>query len=184
MPSRLASRMRRVLQIVAALILLATFAGCVRQTTDGATTTFRYETWVPPSVLLAGIAAAPLGWQLRKRSARFGWGLVIAGPLAAFVLAPSLFRDRVTLADDGFHVRTGLWGLSAVHDVKFDEVRTLRIISETTTNRRGRKTNYFFLCEMKHGGSVKVPVNNEVSKAAAEPILRRVAARRIPIINE
>ena len=69
-----------------------------------------------------------------------------------------MLRDRVVVDDAGFHSRTGVWGLSAVHDVAYNDVQTVRVISETTRTRRGgKRTNDYFLCEMKAGNAVKFP---------------------------
>src|SRR5262249_27431870 len=91
---------------------------------------------------------------------------------------------RVTVTDNGFHVRTGLWGLTAVHEVPFNNLRVLRLTSETTTSKGVPTTKYYFVCDMKNGETVRVPVVNEVTKAAAETILRRVAAYGVPIEGE
>ena len=166
-------------------LLLFACAGCVRESTEGATSVFQYELWVPVSVLLAGIAAAPAGLAVRMRSARLGWVLLIGGPLAAVMFAPSLYRDQVTVSDEGFHVRTGIWGLTAVHDVRFAEVSSLSITAEETVGRRGRKkTTHYFVCDLKQGGQVKVPINNGVTEAAAKSILEHAAGHEIPILNE
>jgi hypothetical protein len=163
-------------------ILLVILGGCVQETTDGATQTFTYEWWVPLSVLLAGIVAAPAGWVLRNSSERLGWALLILAPIAAIFFAPSLFRDRAMVDDSGFSVRTGIWGLTAVHEVKFDDLKQVRLISEEVTGRRGAKhTNFYLLCERKDGTSAKVPLNNTVSEAAAPHFVQRLADHGIPI---
>jgi hypothetical protein len=38
--------------------------GCVKDSSDGDKHTFTYETWVPASLLLGGLVAAPAGWKL------------------------------------------------------------------------------------------------------------------------
>ncbi|HEY1784917.1 MAG TPA: hypothetical protein VGG30_05180, partial [Pirellulales bacterium] len=133
-------------------ILLAVVGGCVQESTDGATQTFSYELWLPVCVLLGGIVAAPAGWYLREYSGRLGWALLIGGPIAAIFFAPSLFRDRAIIDDAGFSLRTGIWGLTAVHEVKFDDIKVVRVTAEEVTGRRGRKeTKVYMICERKDG---------------------------------
>src|SRR4051812_31968397 len=98
------------------ILLVATFlltiGGCVQESQVAGERIFQYETWVPLSVLLAGLVAIPMGLGVRKKNNWLGWTIVVAGPIAAIVFAPSLFRDRVTVSNERFHVRTGIWGLT------------------------------------------------------------------------
>jgi hypothetical protein len=152
---------RRLLPCLLAVILVAGIGGCVRETTEGSARVFTYEAWVPLSVLLGGIVAAPAGWFLRGASARFGWALLVMGPVAAVFFAPSLFRDRAAVDDNLFTLRSGIWGLTAVHEVEIDDLKQIRIISEVSRGRRGSKrTNYYLLCERNDGTTAKVPMNN------------------------
>jgi hypothetical protein len=176
---------RKPLHCFVVAILLLFVSGCVHENTDGATQTFAYELWVPLSVLLAGLVAAPAGWFLRETSSRFGWGLLIIGPVAAIFFAPSLFRDRAVVDDTAMSLRTGIWGLTSVHDVKYDDLKQIRIISEEVSGRRGSKrTNYYLLCERNDGTTAKVPVNNKVAQAAAPHFLQKASDRGIPIVDE
>ncbi len=176
---------RRALRTAIAVISILMLSGCVQHIENGKNETFQYEFWVPLVALLAGIVATPVGWILRNRAGRFAWALLIGGPLAAFLLAPSLYCDQVRVTDDSIHVQTGIWGMTAVHDVKLDDVQTLKIISETSTTRRGgKRTNYFFLCERKSGDPVKFPMNNAVARAAASAMLERVTERGIPVVDQ
>lgn len=166
-------------------ILVLSLTGCVQESSDGAGRIFTYQLWVPLSVLLVGVAGGVGGWFLREQSARIGWGLLIMGPLAAVFFAPSLLRDRAVVNDNKFSVRTGIWGLTAVHEVKLANLKQVRIISEQVRGRRGSKrTNYYLLCEGSDGATSKVPVNNAVSEAAAPHFLKRVADLGIPILDE
>ena len=164
---------------------VALLAGCVHQESSGSTATFRYEYWVPLVTFLGGAVAAPLGWVLRQRSTRLGWTFLIGGPIAALGFAPSLLGEKVVVDAEHFHVQTGVWGMTSVHDVKFANLQSVKLTSEVSTGRRGRKsTNYFFLCEMKSGATIKVPMNNKVAEAAAAPIVMQVMAHGIPIVDE
>jgi hypothetical protein len=176
-------RLRRALRTMIFAIPALLLAGCVQQTSNGSEITFRYELWVTLGVLLLGIVAVPAGWFLRKLSARFGWALLILGPIATLLIAPSMFGDRVVVDDEGFRVRVGIWSTTAVHDVKFDDLSMLKITAEVTRGRR-KQTHLYFVCERKSGGAAKVPMNGELTKAAAHMIFERVHVRGIPIVDE
>jgi hypothetical protein len=158
--------------------------GCVQESNSNGERVYQYELWVPLTVLVVGLAAIPIGLWLRKWTARLGWGLVVAGPVAALFFAPSLFRDRVVVSRERFHVQTGIWGLTAVHSLEFADIKEIRITAETTTSRGGKRTNYFLNCDKKSGGSNKVSVNNAVTDAAATAILQEAQAHGIPIRDE
>ena len=179
--SRLRILERHGWRTVLVLGLLISVAGCVRETNVNGELVYQYELWVPLAAILAGLIATPIGWLLRERSVRFGWGLVVIGPIATAVVAPSLFQDRVAVSEQGFHIRTGIWGLTSVHSVQFDDVKEIRISAETTLGRRGRHTNYYLNCDHKSGGSSKVPINNAVCEAAAGAILMEAAVHEIPV---
>jgi len=166
--------------LIAVFVLFGT-SGCVRESSDGETLTVSYQLWVPVSVLLGGLVAAPIGWILHKKSIRFGRSLLILGPLAAVFFAPSLFRDRAVLDDESFSLRTGIWGMTAVHEIEFDELNQVTI-TEEERRRRGRKsTNTYRFCSRKDGTNAKIPLNNQVSKSAAPILLERLAKFGVPI---
>ena len=169
--------------IVAALILLT--SGCVDESVEGTTQTFTYELWVPLSVLVGGMVAGVAGWFLRDALGRFGWGLLIVGPILAVFFAPSLLLDRVVVSDTSFSQRTGIWGLTSVHDIAYDDLKMVRLTSEETRGRRGRKkTNYYLLCERKDGTEAKVPISNKVTETAAPYFLKRIAELGVPIVDQ
>jgi hypothetical protein len=181
-PWPMSSRSPRLLAII---LLAAATSGCVRQIEESGVRHFTYETWLPLVLLVGGIVAAPAGWHLRKSAGRIGWALLIGGPIAALMFAPSMYRDRVTVSADSFAMRTGIWGMSSVHDVNFADVNQMRLIVEESRGRRGRKKlNYYLISEKKDGTVDKAPVNNGVSEAAFPFILEAAAARGVPIVDE
>lgn len=95
-------------------------------------------------MLVGGVIAAVAGWFLREITARFGWALLVLGPLGAILGAPSFFRDRVVVDDSKFSMRSGIWGLTSTHEVVYADLQRVRATSEESVGRRGRrKTNYF-----------------------------------------
>ncbi len=178
-------RGRSALLATSAALCLFTCAGCVRESTENGASTFRYESWVPVCTFLGCLVAIPAGWIIRRRSKRYGWGLVVLGPLGMVFLAPSLLLDRVIVDRAGIHSRTGIWGMTAVHDLLYQDVKVVKIISESRTSRRGGKqTSSYLLCALKSGGSAKMPINNSVQQAAAPTILKHFEAAGVPIVDE
>lgn len=168
----------------AAGLLLAATTGCVRQTAEGGEDVFQYELWVPIALLAAGMAAAPVGWFWRRRSTRQGWALLVIGPVAALAFAPSLYLERTAVDGEGFHIRSGIWGSTAVYDLSFSQIRSLRFMSEERSTRRGKRTHYFLVCGLTSGGETKVPFNNDVKRAAVPMIVRRASERGISFVDE
>lgn len=166
-------------------LALLVSTGCVQESVDGSTHTFTYELWAPFSVLLGGLAMVPVGWIVRPRSARIGWILIILGTLGAVLMGPSMLRDRAVVDEQHFSLRTGIWGLTAVHDVPYDHLTRVRYIMEETRGRRGRKNqNYYLVCERNDGAPSKVPLGSPVAEAAAPQFLDHVIAHGIPVVDE
>ena len=136
-PKRSGVAGRRIGVCFIALVLLLSMGGCVKETTESTIQTFSYELWVPLSVLLVGILATAAGWKLRDTSARFGWGLVVMGPCAVFLFAPSLLREQVIVDDTGLYTRSGIWGLTAVRDVKYEDLQLVRFTFRAGPQRPG-----------------------------------------------
>ncbi|WP_442484867.1 hypothetical protein [Aeoliella sp. SH292] len=167
------------------LLLLGLASGCVEEKVDGTTHTFTYDWWIPTVMLLGGVLAIPIGLALRRTSSRFGWALIIGGPIAALGVAPSLFLDRSVVDDQHFSVRSGIWGMTAIHDVDYDQLAHVRYIVEESTGRRGRKNlDYYLVCTHRDGSSSKIPMGNPCAEAAAVEFLRRATALNIPIHDE
>lgn len=177
--------MARWSRVLLGASLLVLISGCVRESVDGDRQQFTYELWLSGLVLVGGIVAIPAGLALRKRIPRLGWSLLIGGPLAAFGFAPSLFFEKVTLNDKTLHVQSGIWGMTAIHSVSLDDLKSVRLIVEHSTGRKGRKVQkYYLMCDLKSGGSSKIPVNNNVTEAAAPHFIQRVRERGIPVYDQ
>jgi hypothetical protein len=151
-------------------LALLFLCGCTRQWQDGATTHFAFQIWLGLAVVAFGVVAIPIGFY--ARGGRGGWILLLGGLLSLVLVAPGLFIDHVEVSDDGFKLRTGFWLMPTVHDVKFSEVQSITLTSETTRGRRGRKSTTFYLqCGTTHGME-KVPVGTLMKEAVREIIDR------------
>jgi hypothetical protein len=176
--------MKRTTFLVLVGLLLACASGCVEESVDGVNRVYTYPLWLPLTVFLGGMVGGVAGWMLRNSISRLAWALLIGGPIAAILFAPSLLRDRAVVGADSFSLRSGIWGLTAVHEVKFADLTSVRIVAEEVRGRRGSKrTNYYLVCERKDGTSAKVPLNNSVSEAAAPALLERLNELDIPVVN-
>jgi hypothetical protein len=164
--------------------LLALLSGCIRQTVNGSETTSQYELWVPILMILGGLVLVPLGWVVRPKNSRFGWALLILGPVLALGFGPTFFTDKVTINDSSLHVRTGFWAAPTDVAVKFDDVRSLRLTSETRRTRRGgRTTNHYFNFDMKSGPSQKVQFDTKLMSAARDRVLAELEKRDVPVVD-
>jgi hypothetical protein len=174
------------------IVLALLVGGCVSRSTAGEEAWFHYRWWIPLGILVAGAAAIPLGLLVRKLafsegivgglSSRVGWTLLIAGPLAAFVFAPSFLFTSVTVTDNGFASRGGFFGMTAKKDVSFKGLRQIQIVEEATEGRYSRIIETLVF-DRNSGEPERFPLNNDVCIEAAKEIVKRAAAQRILIVD-
>ena len=171
-----------------ALLLLLGASGCVRENVEGETHTFAYELWVSLSLLLGGLAATAGGWLWKSKTesqSNYVWVLLIGGPIAALGFAPSLFLERSVVDNEKLTINSGIWGQTATHELKLDNLRQIRIISEESRGRRGRKrTSYYMMCDRKAGETAKVSINNDVTEAAAGEFIEQAIEHGVPVLDE
>jgi len=163
-----------------ALTLLA-FPGCVTERVDGDTTIFTFAWWLPLLILVGGVVSLFAGILLRQN--RFGWVLMIGGPIAAIFFAPSLWNDKVTLDHQHFTQRTGLWFAPRFQDVAFADLASIDLTSETRRTRRGRSTSYYMVCHRKSGEVAKVSINDLMKQGAFQKILAEASTYGI-VVND
>jgi hypothetical protein len=157
-------------------LTLLVFSGCVSQATDGSTIVFAFQWWVPLAGILITVAATVAGWFVKNVSERWGYGLLIMGPIMLVIMAPGLFLDRVTIDDEHFTLRTGFWFYPTVRDVRFSDVQRI----ELTSQRRRRSTDRDMHCRLRNGTVTRVPVGT-LMQYAADEILDRADQKGIPI---
>lgn len=163
-------------------LLVMTCCGCVERSTSGSVTTYYNALWATAACVLSGLAGGVAGWFLRAVSERLGWALMIGGVVLVIGVTPTVFFEKTTVRDDGFFVRSGLWGMSS-YDVKYVDTRNIDLTMEVTRGRRGsRNTHYYLVCEQKAGEAKKVPMGG-ACKEAAPLILAGASAHGIMINN-
>jgi hypothetical protein len=173
--------------ILFALLALGflTLGGCVSESVEGSTHVFTYELWISALLFIGGIAGTVIGWFVRRSSSRFGWGMIVVGPILSLAFAPSIYLDRAVVDDAHFSHRSGIWGLTSVHEVKFADIKQIRYIVEESRGRRGKKVlKYYFVCDKFEGDAEKFPINNDVAEAAAPIILEKAKERNITFIDQ
>src|SRR5688572_12914554 len=107
--------MRRRASLVALMSIGLLVAGCYERVARGQESIYRFAWWLGPLVIIAGIAAFPAGWFLRKLSAKWGFVLMFMAPFVLFFTAPAMYSDRVLIDDEHFEARFGFWFSPTVH---------------------------------------------------------------------
>jgi hypothetical protein len=171
---------RWLLRSALLLLCCTLLTGCVARSDSGTGTSFHYQWWLPVSVFAAGVVCVPIGMALWKKSGRLALGLVVAGPGAALVLAPSLLFENVFVDGRGCKIASGIWGMTANLEIEFDQVKSIRIAHEETGGRQSRLIEVLYF-EMKSGQIARFPPNNEVKTEAGKEIVACAARRGIPV---
>jgi hypothetical protein len=144
-------------------------AGCYDKVSENGGLTFSFQRWVPLLVVVGGLVALPVGIVLFVRKQRF-WGvcLAVAGPLAAGVIAPGLYLDKVVVNQDGFYSRHGFWWDPTIHQIRYDELTQIQVVVEEKTGGRGKTYSYYFDCSFKSGKPERVPLGDIMREALPE----------------
>ena len=138
----------RVVGATSLVALLLVLTGCVNESTNGDKTTFKFSLWVPLAVVAGSIVATAAGVVVRTRNKRFGYVLLIGGPLFLIFVAPGIFLDRVDIDRNQLTVRTGFWFLPNERQVK-----QIEVTAEKRRTRRGTRTDYKLVFHPTDGGT-------------------------------
>jgi hypothetical protein len=141
-----------------------------------------FATWVVVLAVLVGVLAVPLGWLIARRNRVAGYLILVASPIAAVVFAPMLASDRVAYDADHFEAHYGLWWSPSEFNIRFADLREIRIVSKESWNRGRKSTSYFLDCVMKTGETQQVSVGTLMQEVVDE-ILARARKRGVPVIN-
>lgn len=165
-----------------ACLLLCTCSGCTTESTDGDTTTFSYELWVPLTMIFGGAALTVAGFFLNSFSQRLSWTMMLLGLGGTLLMGPGMFLEYASVSPQEFNLRTGFWFYPTSHSVRFDNIAGIQVTSEETRGRRGRKSKEFYIvCGLKSGGQEKIPVGGLMKQGAAEQMLVTADSKQIPI---
>ena len=172
-------RLRLSVLVTVSLSLCA--GGCVERTVNGDEVGYGYSWWVPVVVLLVALVALPLGLVTRRRSARFGWGVMILAPILAIVVFPAMILDKVKVDSEHFEAHYGFWFAPSRPSVRFDDLRELRHVTYKERGRRGRmSTKHKLLCVHKDGHQETVALGDLLRRAEPD-IDERAQARGVAL---
>jgi hypothetical protein len=162
---------------VAGLALLTT-SGCYERVARGDQSVYQFAWWMGPAVIAGGILGVPAGWFLRRVNERWGFVLMVLGPVLLILVAPAMFSDRVVVDPDHFEARYGIWFRPSVHSIRFDDLREIRYVK--VKGARGR-TDYQLNCITKAGETRVVHAGDLVRNTVPE-ILARAKAKGVPVV--
>jgi hypothetical protein len=163
----------------AALALLAV-SGCYERVAHGEQSVYQFAWWLGPAVIAGGILGMPVGWFLRRVNERWGFVLMILGPVVLVMVAPAMYIDRVVVDGDHFEARYGMWFSPSVHSIKFDDLRQIRYVKVKGARER---TNYQLNCITKAGETRVVHAGDLVRNTVPE-ILARAKAKGLNVVVE
>lgn len=174
---------RRGMSLCLIALLAVVMTGCTQKeaaATGGVICS--YQWWVGPVGVLVGVAAIAWGWVNRSG----GWRNVmflVAATLATVSFSPFGFFDRAIVDKDHLETRWGFWCFPTTHHIRFDDVTGVRLISETNHSRRGRRTSYHLMFQLKSGQSEKVTADNSLMQEIADDLIAAIRQRPITFVD-
>ena len=164
------------------IAILFACAGCIQRTEHGDVSTYGFETWIMLATAVGGVVAAPVGWLLRKRSTRLGYGLLILGPLAVFFLVPVMWTDRVIVDSNHFERSSAMPG-SNNQSIRFDDVLAMHYHSAVERSGR-RSSRKYYLDVTRKDGPVQTITLGTLLQEAIKEILGRSVAHGIKVSED
>ncbi len=163
-------RTRRFGGAVVAALFCCVASGCVSQEVAGDQHVYSYQSWVGIVIVAAGLIAATAGWfivELSYVQKRIGYGLLVGGPVAVFLIAPGLFLDTVKVDANHFEVhRAALWSPGR-QSFRFADLRSIDVTERVSVGRRGRTTTTYYLeLVMKSGGRDSLRLDTLLEQAS------------------
>src|SRR5262249_39865778 len=130
--------MRRIcfLSLIALCLLTA---GCYVKETSGDQTTYTFAAWPGILIIVGALLVAPIGLLVRQINTAFGWGLVVAGPLAAVAIGPAFFNDQVIVDGNHFEGRVGFWFAPTRWNIAYGDIRAITVVEKV--EQRGTRTS-------------------------------------------
>ncbi len=155
------------------LVCVVALAGCGHESVRGETTTFAYDWWLGPLLVLLGLACLPAGYQLAREGKRLAAGLLIViGPGLTVVLAPGAFLNHVTVTPDHFEVRYGFWWARERHFVRFADLEDVRVVTHQQQGTRGKHVISNLHYTLRTGRTGIIPLNGDLRWEAAPLIVK------------
>jgi hypothetical protein len=180
MGRQFASRSARGAAVLVGALTLCVMSGCYEHALQGNASIYRFAWWLGPMLIAAGVLSVPAGWLLRQWNAKWGFVLMILGPILLVVVVPAMYSDYVVVDDEHFEARYGFWFSPTVHNVQFQELREIRYVA--VPGSRGR-TDYELRC-LSNTGQVSVVHAGDLVKNTVPEILARARARGVSVASQ
>lgn len=174
--------MRRMLPVI---VLLMLFSGCtVVHTTEGETSSYRFDSMSWLALGGGGLAIAAVGWFFQRSDdsdtgmgrAR-GWGAMVIGILMAICGVPAIATSRVTVTDTSMSLDDRLfWPIPSPKVFKYSELRSVEETEEQRWTRRGKRTTHYLVISKADGTTEKFQIGRLTREAYPE-IIRRLEAQ-------
>lgn len=169
---------KRIVSVIA-LLALCLVAGCYERVSQGNTAVYHFVWWLGPAVIAGGILGVPFGWLLRKAVPKWGYALMIVGPLLLIFVAPAMYSDHVVIDDDHFEATYGLWFSPQVQSLQFKDLSQIQYVG--IPDNRGR-TKYEMHCLTRTGQMTVVPAGDLVRQTVPE-LLARAKAKGVAVLD-
>ncbi|HWE40500.1 MAG TPA: hypothetical protein VG406_28390 [Isosphaeraceae bacterium] len=166
-----------------AVALIALMAGCVKEEVRGDTSVFAFNWWMAGLAFAGGLLAVPIGLVIRHKAQWPGWVLAfILGPCLIFGIAPAMVLDRATVDQDHFEVRYGFWFAPHRVNVKFEDLRRMRLSTQAKGLGRRRRIQRSMDLTFKSGQTQRVSVGDLLQRAAPR-IVERAEAKGVIVMG-
>jgi hypothetical protein len=140
-------------------------AGCVNKKVEGGATVYTLEWWVLALMGGGGLALLAVGvFSFAKKRIWGGLVLTAAGLGMIGFGVPTALNDRVVVDDQHFE-RTSGWLGTSTQSVRFDELDSMTLKTETKMTRRGQQTSYSYVLNKKGGGSEEFHLGDLMKEA-------------------
>jgi hypothetical protein len=167
---------------------IALLTGCVEKSTNGDISTFKYQLWVLLALLVGGAVAIFISRLLPDRTDglfRFVKKvrlLLLVGGVVLILGSTWCYFDKVTVSPTEITEVTGMWG-SNTKTIPVKELVKVELIKEESGVGRKKSSNFYLMCSLKDGSSVKFPINNKNVQTALPDIVDVIKSAQVPIIN-
>jgi hypothetical protein len=114
-----------------------------------------------------------------------GIGLLILSIVLAALVFPAMILDKVRVDAQHFETHYGFWFAPSKHNVRFDDLREMKLVTyEQRTRRGGRRSKQKLVCIHKSAAPQDTVHLGTLVKEAAPEILRRAAESGVTITEE
>lgn len=177
------SKMNRYLKLLLVCCFIFLLSGCTNTETITGGIRVTFQLWIGIAAIVGGLLVATFGWFIRANNFR-GWAICVSALIATVVIGPNTLFDHVTVTEEKFSTRGGLWFWPKIHEFEFEDIRSLGVTEEKKRYKGRQQNSYFMEFHLKSGKTVKLYATNALMKQATEAIMENLQSRKIPIVNQ